>query len=196
MAQMQRGADLRSMFQTEDFRQVWIGFGSLIKIRTVAGVDDIMKECKLSEKLKEDVEKFCQLDYNWETIKDKGICYHTNTVILHYKKDKKQLLGYFQYNYASNWTKGAALIVGTGILVGSTYYFLPVVPAYFVSLLGYITQNHELIRQGIVFLAITVLEGGLCQAFLAWFSQNSQPVDTLIAACILKKLEGIMGHRV
>lgn len=119
-----------------------------------------------------------------------------NTVMLQYKKDDKRWLGYFQYEYASNFTTIGLMLLGTGIFVGGIYYFLPMVPQYFASLLGYITQNHEGIRQGLILMANGILGVGLSDAFVNWLLESPNPMDTLIAACVLKKLEGIMGHRV
>lgn len=188
--------DLRSFFNMGDFKEIWARIAADIKVRKYAKLKDIPEFKQMPSEIQEEVDFFNKSSrFNYETFHDKGFLYSTAHVILIDAGDENWI-GMFRYYYATGIGKILGMILGTGVLISGVYYFINVAPQLVTSIIGYISKNYEKIQDAIVTYAGSLLTVTALYTFCKWLTNDYSPFNMLIAACILKKLDGIRMLRI
>jgi hypothetical protein len=188
---------LHDLFGRNDFKEVWMTVGTHIKIKQINNLDDLPGYNKSSHERKQELKEFYKLDCNYETFTDQGCCYNTDLILLNVKK-KRNWIGVFEYKYTRTCTKVLALLLGNGVMIGGTYYFLPIACERVTSLLNYILQNLEKIQNILIKIFngfFTLATVTMLREFQQWLFNDLSGFNTLVAACMLKKLYDVSGFR-
>lgn len=183
--------DLKFLFDREDFKSVWLQLAADIKIRTYQKLNDIPEFDALSNELQKRIKGFANgVKFNYETFYDEGNIYSTAHVVL-IIQENSNWIGMFRYNYATTLTKAVSLALGVGVCIGGVYYFCQAAPELVASVIKYISANIEKVWDGVTKSAGKMFTKDAFNAFVKWLTNNYTAWNLLIAACILKKLQGI-----
>ena len=188
--------DLQLLFDRKDFEEMWVHIAADIKVRKYAKLKDIPEFKQMPSKIQETVEYSHKSgEFNYDTFHDEGCLYSTAYVIL-IAPGTENWIGMFRYNYARTAGKILGTLCGFGVLIGGIYYFFNAAPQHVASLVGYIAKNYQTIQDDIVTYAGSLLTGAAFYTFRQWLMNDYSPFNMFIAACILKKLDGIRMLRI
>ncbi|CAF1542936.1 unnamed protein product [Adineta ricciae] len=183
--------DLKLLFEREDFKHVWLQIAADIKIRTYDELNDIPEFGALPSQLRNKIQCFAKgVKFNYETFYDAGSIYSTAHVVL-IIQENENWLEIFPYHYATTLTKTVMTLFGSAVLVSGIYYFCAASPEYLAPLIKFILANSDKVQNGLASLARQLFSREGFNTFMEWLTNDNSAWHLLIAACILKKLQGI-----
>jgi hypothetical protein len=186
--------DLRFLYDREDFRQVWLQVATEIKIRTYDKLNDIPEFDVLPSGVQNKIKCFAKgVKFNYETFYDEGNVYSAAYVVL-IIQENQNWLGMFPYHYATTLSKAVMSLFGCGVLVGGVYYFCSAAPKYLQPLIDFISKNSEKVLAGLAGLASQLFTKEALTSFMKWLTNDNSAWNFLVAACILRKLQGVRGN--
>ncbi|UJR19626.1 hypothetical protein I4U23_022760 [Adineta vaga] len=159
------------LFGRDDFKEVWRQIPSDIKIRKYIKVRRDLPEIRnLSSRIQDEI--YYQLMWYYST------------------KEKKTGWEYFNIKLCKNcykisWVNSDSCGVGIVVL----YYFSAAATKYVLSVIGYISQNKNTLRDALIKYTGVILSAATFYAFKRWLMNDHCEWNILIAACILKKLK-------